>query len=104
MGPVPFETGASSIREIEACHYDLIVTDMRMPYVSGFDIIASAKKSQPDTPVLVISGLAKIDPDIENALKMGALEVIPKPFESIEAIDQIIRRHIKPAHEKSKVF
>ena len=64
---------------IERRHYDIVLLDLMMPSLSGFDVLAHVKRLHPDTVIIVISGYATVENSIE-AMKRGAFDFIPKPF------------------------
>ena len=73
--------------EIES--YDVVVTDIAMPGLSGIDILQRIRERHPSTPVIVISGKAGA---YENALiEMGAFAYLAKPFELDEVVDTVNR-------------
>jgi two-component system phosphate regulon sensor histidine kinase PhoR len=78
---------------IERRHYDIILLDLMMPSLSGFDVLAHVKKLHPDTVIIVISGYATVENSIE-AMKRGAFDFIPKPF-SPEQLRVLTRKAIK---------
>jgi len=59
--------------------YDLLITDIRLPDISGLEILEIAGKKYPFLPVIVITGFATIE-STKKALRMGAVDYIPKPF------------------------
>jgi len=73
------ETGELGIKMIEEAHYDIILLDLMMPGLSGFDVLAHVKALHPDTVIIVITGYATVEYSIE-AMKKGAFDFIPKPF------------------------
>jgi len=73
------ETGELGIKMIEEAHYDIILLDLMMPGLSGFDVLAQVKALHPDTVIIVITGYATVEYSIE-AMKKGAFDFIPKPF------------------------
>jgi two-component system phosphate regulon sensor histidine kinase PhoR len=73
------ESGGVGLDLVERQHYDLILLDLMMPSLSGFDVLAHVKKLHPDTVIIVISGYATVENSIE-AMKKGAFDFIPKPF------------------------
>ncbi len=64
---------------IEEHHYDIILLDLMMPSLSGFDVLTRVKTLHPDSVIIVISGYVTIEHSIE-AMKKGAFDFIPKPF------------------------
>ena len=74
--------------------FDLILTDIRMPGVNGFEILAAARTHAPGTPVIAMSGSAEI-PDAVRAMHAGARDFLIKPFE-MRSARRGGRRVLKP--------
>jgi two-component system, NtrC family, sensor kinase len=79
---------------IEALHYvhenrvDLLVVDIRMPALSGFDVIKDAHSQQPDMAVLVMTGFGTVETAIQ-ALREGVDGLVLKPFERDEFLQAV---------------
>jgi len=71
------ENGSSALEKIQNDEYDLIVTDIRMPDISGMEVLKEAKKIQPDTEVIMITAYGTIENAVE-AMKIGAYNYIEK--------------------------
>ena len=59
--------------------FDLVVTDVKMPGLSGIDVLRRVRTQSPDTPVLVITAFGNVETAVE-AMKAGAYDFIGKPF------------------------
>ena len=70
---------------------DIVITDLRMPGMDGFDVIAKLKKDSPGTPVVVITGTGD-RAAADEAIRRGAYEVIFKPVSDMKELETIIRR------------
>lgn len=95
------ESCASGYGAIELLHqkdFDLIVTDLKMPGMSGIEVLKAVKTLQPDIPVIMITGYATVDTAVE-AMKNGAYDYLSKPFtpnqflEKVEAALEQRRQH-----------
>ncbi len=73
------ETGASGIEKFEEYNPDIVITDMRLPDISGDQVIIEIKKKNKDVPIIVITGYSDQDL-ILNAMKNGAVDLLKKPF------------------------
>ena len=62
---------------------DLIVSDLRMPKMTGVELLRAVREHTPDIPFIIITGYANID-DAINALRLGASDFIKKPFDMDE--------------------
>ena len=71
--------GKEGLRMIRREHYDIILVDLMMPVLSGFEVLSQVKKNHPDTVIIVITGYATVEHSI-TAMKQGAFDFIPKPF------------------------
>jgi len=102
------ENGEAGIEMIEKEHFDIVLLDLMMPGLSGFDVLARVKDLHPDTVIIVISGYATVEHSIE-AMKKGAFDFIPKPF-SPDQLRIVVYKAIEYtrtlqdiAHEKSRI-
>ena len=73
--------------------FDLIVTDINMPWMEGVQVLASARAAGLDTPVLVVTGLSRSDlPD--TILQLRRAKLLAKPITIAElrsAVDELLR-------------
>ena len=58
---------------------DLVITDLKMPGVSGFQVLEAIKKRSPQVPVMVLTAFGAVETAVE-AMKLGAYDYITKPF------------------------
>ena len=77
--------GARALALLEDEEPDLMVTDMRMPRMSGLELIAALKERFPDLPVIVMTAYGTVENAVE-AMKLGAVDYIMKPFENQELL------------------
>ena len=66
------ENGAQGLEVFAAAKPDLVLVDLRMPVLSGLEVLAEIAADSPDTPVIVISGAGDIS-DVVEALRLGAV-------------------------------
>ena len=85
--------GYARLRQ-EGERFDLILTDIRMPEVSGFEILAAARVHAPGTPVIAMSGSAEI-PDAVRAMHAGARDFLIKPFE-VRTLEEAVATVLRP--------
>ena len=72
-------SGFSAIEAMQKRDFDLIITDLKMPGMSGIEVLKSVRTLQPHIPVILITGYASIDTAVE-AMKNGAADYLSKPF------------------------
>ncbi len=80
-----------ALKILEEQKVDLLLTDIRMPVMDGFELIARAKQFQPGLPVLVMTGFGSVDTAIQ-ALHRGVDGLILKPFENSADLVQAVQR------------
>jgi len=82
--------GKAGLEAIRSGSHDIVLTDVRMPQVSGIDILTAAREQDPMTPVLLMTAQASLQSAIQ-AVNSGAFYYIQKPFSNDELIT-ILRR------------
>ncbi len=78
------DTGEAAIEAFDADPYDIVLTDIRMPGISGVDVMRHVKSKTPDTIVLLVTAYASLETAIE-AVREGASDYLTKPvrFENV---------------------
>jgi len=77
-----------AIRILESTPLDLVITDLKMPRVSGLDLIRHLRENYRDTEVMMITGYATVGGAVE-AVKAGAEEYLAKPFTDSELLTAV---------------
>ncbi len=75
-----------------AAHFDAVVTDIRMPGLSGLELLAELKRTNPNAVVVVMTGYADMD-IVLAALRAGADDFVVKPID-VRALAAVVRRAI----------
>lgn len=70
---------------LDESEVDVIITDMKMPKLSGKDVLTHAKRDYPHVPVLVMTAFGSIESAVD-VMKMGAFDYITKPFANDELL------------------
>ena len=86
---------------IQQKFYDIVLTDLRMPALSGMDLIRMIKLETPETQIIMMTGYADIATAIQS-IKQGAFNYIPKPFLPEEILN-IIREALEEVSIKSEI-
>lgn len=84
------ESGSEGFAMLERESFDLIILDLKMPGLSGMEVLKKIKEDDPGAMVIVITGYATIESAVE-AMKTGAYDFIPKPF-TPDSLRAIVRR------------
>ncbi len=72
-------SGTDALQRLQEACFDLVLTDLMMPDMSGIDLLKKAKEGWPDTEVILITGYGTVATAVD-ALKYGAYDYIEKPF------------------------
>jgi DNA-binding NtrC family response regulator len=75
---------------LERREFDVVLTDVRMPGASGFDLLAAARRRANPTSVVLMTAFASI-PDAVNAMRQGAFDYVAKPIEAEEVLLVVAR-------------
>jgi DNA-binding NtrC family response regulator len=81
-------SGEMALNILEKDAWDLVICDIRMPGMDGFELLAQIKKRYPDLTVVMLTAFGNIDSAV-TAIKSGAYDFIAKPFEQDEIIFKI---------------
>ena len=82
--------GKQGLEQIAALHPDVVVTDIRMPAVSGIDLLTAARAQDRDVPVILMTAQASLQSAIQ-AVNEGAFHYIQKPFRNDELVAIVSR-------------
>jgi CheY-like chemotaxis protein len=102
---IPAEDGEIAIQSLKKQKPDLIVTDIMMPKIDGFALVAEAKKSYPDLPIIVFSDLSQKE-DHDRMATLGITDFIVKSAtslaETVKKIDDFLKAKQGTPAEKEK--
>ncbi|HCY76024.1 MAG TPA: hypothetical protein DHV28_08890 [Ignavibacteriales bacterium] len=87
---VVVENGLQAYEQVQEQHYDLILMDMQMPVMNGFEATQKIREldAYKDTPIIALTAFA-MKGDREKCLEAGATDYIPKPIDSQEFIEKV---------------
>lgn len=88
-----------AIEHLQQNHVDLLVVDIRMPEVDGFDVISRAQMVQPDIAVLVMTGFGTVETAI-RALRQGVDGLLLKPFQKSDELLQAAKQALMDNQRK----
>jgi len=71
--------GDSAVKMLDQVVYDVVITDLKLPGISGMEVLKETKIKSPDTDVLIMTAYGTIETAIE-AMKLGAFDFLQKPF------------------------
>ena len=86
----PFNSAAKAVEQLDEIQPQIVITDVKMETMSGFDVLRHVREHHRQTLVILITAYASVDTAIE-AMKMGAHGYVPKPFK-IDELQMTIQR------------
>ena len=91
-------TAEEALRKLEARSFDVVLTDISMPGLSGRELLKRVLSLYPGTPVIVISGLSDQD-QAQSLIGAGAFDYLIKPFR-LEVVEESVRRAARQRQTK----
>jgi len=86
------ETAEEALARLEAETFDVVLTDISMPGLSGRELLGRVLQKYPKTPVIIISGISDQE-HAEGLIKLGAFDYLLKPFR-LETVEASVKRAI----------
>jgi two-component system response regulator FixJ len=83
-----FESAKALLEVLPQIESGCIITDVRMPEITGIELLRKVKETKPDLPVIVITGHGDIALAVE-AMKIGALDFLEKPFDDDQLLSAV---------------
>jgi len=87
------ENGRSAVAALERESVDLLISDIKMPDMSGVDVLRAAKKIDPDILGIMITAFASTETAVE-AMRLGACDYLSKPFD-VDLLKMKVREKIE---------
>src|SRR3954451_488126 len=85
--------GPIAVSRLSAGRFDLLITDLKMPKMTGIELLTEAKRIRPEMPVVLMTAFATVQTAVE-AMKLGAYDYIQKPFDGDE-IKALVERTLE---------
>jgi DNA-binding NtrC family response regulator len=77
---IPVCSGAEALEAVSQQNFDLVLLDMRMPGMSGLEVLSKLSEAHPDTCVIMVTALVDVSTSV-RAMKMGAYDYLTKPLD-----------------------
>ncbi len=87
------EDGAAALGELGNAHYDLIISDLKMPRMGGIELLESIGTVAPNALTVIMTGFGTVETAID-AMKRGAYDYILKPFK-VEEVIRVVQRGLE---------
>lgn len=88
------QSGEEALDKVRTDPCDVLVTDLRMPGMSGLELMAEVKRRAPSTDIILMTAFADVE-TAREALKRGALDYLVKPFDNKELFSLIAQVRAK---------
>src|SRR5688572_14891733 len=85
--------GPMALTRLAASRFELMISDLKMPKMTGIELLAEAKRLRPELPVVLMTAFATVSTAVE-AMKLGAYDYIQKPFDG-EEIKILVERTLE---------
>ena len=95
------ETGREAFRLLERFSPDLAILDVKLPDISGLDVLRKLRADMPEVPVLMVTAYASVDSAVE-AMKEGAIDYLEKPLD-LEELQLVVERELQNSRMRSDV-
>jgi DNA-binding NtrC family response regulator len=95
-------TGKEGLARLIASDFDLVITDLRMPDLSGLDVMREGKIAKPETKWIIITAYGTIANAVE-AMKEGASDYLTKPFSSPDELRRVVGRVFREMEAEQKI-
>ncbi|MDR2666883.1 MAG: response regulator transcription factor [Holosporales bacterium] len=96
------ENGEEALEMLKFYDYDIVILDLMLPDIDGFEVLSRLRAIRNDTPVIVLSGLNATD-DKVKCLTIGADDYLTKPFSKVELLARIYALIRRTAGHSSSV-
>ncbi|MFN2146321.1 MAG: response regulator, partial [Anaerolineales bacterium] len=93
---------AEGVERLRDAKFDLLLVDIRMPGLDGFEVISQARRLQPEIAVVIMTGYGTLETAI-RALRQGADGLILKPFEKGGDLVRTVEEALKARREKQEI-
>jgi len=94
--------GKEALAKLAGGGFDLVVTDLRMPDMSGIDLMREAGKTNRDCRWIVVTAHGSIENAVD-AMKTGAADYLTKPLGSPEDLRHVVRRVLREAEKEERI-
>ena len=84
------ETAEKALARLKARAFDVVLTDISMPGLSGLELLGQVLQNYPKTPVIIISGISD-EEHAQGLIRLGAFDYLLKPFR-LEVVERSVRQ------------
>ena len=100
----PINDPEMAVSYLEEAEVDVVITDMKMPKMSGLEVLQHVKRNSPSIPVLIMTAFGSIESAVE-VMKYGAFDYITKPFANDELLLSVHNAvELSRAHQQYRIL
>jgi Response regulator containing CheY-like receiver, AAA-type ATPase, and DNA-binding domains len=106
--PAGFDTvsqavdGASALRFLQTCHYDLVMLDINLPDISGTEVLKTIQTSYPESKVIMTTAYSDY-PHLRDAMRNNAQDYLVKPY-SLDTFREAVQVFLSSASDEGELF
>jgi len=86
--------GFAGIKKLKESSFDLLITDIKMPDITGIELLKIARTVDNDMQTIVVTAFASLENAVE-ALRLGAHDFILKPFENMDILVEVVKKALE---------
>ncbi|MBP2676849.1 MAG: sigma-54-dependent transcriptional response regulator, partial [Deltaproteobacteria bacterium] len=94
--------GSRALEALRRSEFDLVVTDLRMPDVSGMEVMREGRTLRPEARWIIVTAYGSIGNAVE-AMKAGASDYMTKPFRDPDELRHVVRRVLREADAETRI-
>ena len=95
-------TAEEALTKLKSQLFDVVLTDVSMPGLSGLELLNRVVQLYPDTPVIIISGMSD-EEQAQSLIRQGAFDYLLKPFR-LEVVEDSVRRAIEHRYSSNSTL
>jgi DNA-binding NtrC family response regulator len=95
-------TAEEALTKLKSQLFDVVLTDISMPGLSGLDLLNRVVQLYPGTPVIIVSGLSD-EEQAQTLIRQGAFDYLLKPFR-LEVVEDSVRRAIEHRYSSNSTL
>ena len=95
-------TAEEALTKLESQLFDVVLTDVSMPGLSGLDLLNRVVQLYPGTPVIIVSGMSD-EEQAQSLIRQGAFDYLLKPFR-LEVVEDSVRRAVEHRYSSNSTL
>lgn len=97
------DSGNKAIQLVKQKDFDVVLLDIRMPDMTGIEVLQHIKKQDPSPEVMMVTAYAALD-TVQEALRFGAYDYVEKPFKNFDSLRDVVSRGVERKLKSSKTI